>query len=681
MKKKRSADKLSAWLKKATLVDWLIISGIGIAVVAIIVLSIVLLVKMAPSKPSSEVESVVNSTVIDNPLADSEYNKDTDAIDEKEYSETILEETKDAGKKYVDETLFIGDSNTVRMMSYGHTTLANDVAAQSMGIQHVASKGIALFVGMSDAVTVPKAVQIIQPKRIIITYGTNNTIGWTTKTFVDEYKKAINSITKVYPYAEIIINSIPPVDKIRENPNVTMQTIDAFNSALAKMAKAEGYKYLNSAEALKDEKHGFAKTDYTISDGIHLSKKGMDAFFDYVRTHAYDNEDTRPKPLKAVPKRKETPPGIITGDPIFDRTQKKGIQVMFVNETPDMGALEGKTEQTVEVGKTCDTVTAVPLEGYAVSSWSCNVGKLDSTTSLSQNFVVPQSTEKIIVSVKFEPVYITLSNTTTLINSATLDIGGVFKPVVGFAPASYSHSRDFVAASSVPTVATVAPDGTITAVGAGTSVITYSALRGKLVAQLTVTVATKNVPLTGISVTEALAVEVGKTGQISVVYLPADATSKPAATFASDNAATAAVDANGVVTGVAAGTAHITITVGTFTKTCTVTVNAAAPPTPVLPPDSTAFSITPVLTLAFDGSGTIVVTQTPADAVNKPTPTFVADGTGYITVDANGNVTAVAATTGAITAPMTATVTVTVGSLGSQTCTITINPPPPPVVP
>ena len=51
----------------------------------------------------------------DSLVTESGYNKDQNTIDQTQYSSTILEESEDAGQDYVDETLFLGDSNTARM--------------------------------------------------------------------------------------------------------------------------------------------------------------------------------------------------------------------------------------------------------------------------------------------------------------------------------------------------------------------------------------------------------------------------------------------------------------------------------------------------------------------------------------------------------------------------------------
>ena len=73
-----------------------------------------------------------------------------------------------------------------------------------------------------------------------------------------------------------------------------------------------------------------------------------------------------------------------------------------------------------------------------------------------------------------------------------------------------------------------------------------------------------------------------ETGNLNVVYYPADATEKPAAAWSSSDAAVATVD-KGVVTAVGAGTAVITAKVGDLTSSCTVTVEAKPAPQPEEP--------------------------------------------------------------------------------------------------
>ena len=85
------------------------------------------------------------------------------------------------------------------------------------------------------------------------------------------------------------------------------------------------------------------------------------------------------------------------------------------------------------------------------------------------------------------------------------------------------------------------------------------------------------VAATGVEVTPATAeVDAHKKVQLTAEVAPADASNKVVA-WSSDHEDIATVDANGLVTGVAAGTATITATTddGGFTDTCVVTVNTA----------------------------------------------------------------------------------------------------------
>ncbi len=70
--------------------------------------------------------------------------------------------------------------------------------------------------------------------------------------------------------------------------------------------------------------------------------------------------------------------------------------------------------------------------------------------------------------------------------------------------------------------------------------------------------------------------EVGKTRQLNVEIEPSNATNQDVA-YASDNEAIATVDANGLVTAIAEGTATITVTVDGKTDTATVNVTEPEP--------------------------------------------------------------------------------------------------------
>ena len=220
---------------------------------------------------------------------------------------TTLALTADAGRSYLDSTLFLGDSNTVRFMSYNdtdgqpYTTAQNTIAVVGMGINAIDT--LACEQMSTGTYTMTQSVPILQPERIIITFGTNNLDGVTTNpsAFITEYTKQLKEIQESYPSVDIIVNSIPPVAAVNQYPKVKISQIELYNTAIEQMCETNGWKYLNSYEALIDETTGYAKTGYMAGDGLHLSQTGLQALFSYIRTHAYETQDDRPKPLEDLP--------------------------------------------------------------------------------------------------------------------------------------------------------------------------------------------------------------------------------------------------------------------------------------------------------------------------------------------------------------------------------------------
>ncbi|MBR2028972.1 MAG: Ig-like domain-containing protein [Oscillospiraceae bacterium] len=424
--------------------------------------------------------------VVIDPEADNKYDKDASVIDTSKYASTILQETPDAGQKYISETLFVGDSNTVRSLMYDVTgnTWENVVGAVGIGIQHVASSPFpcVTFTQPADPVDIITAIKWIQPKRVVFTFGTNNS-SWTAESFIEEYKNAIEKAYEVYPYFDVIVNAIPPVDRIRDYPNVTMQKIDEFNAALAQMCEEEGYKFLNSAEVLKDEATGFAKKDYTIGDGIHLSKNGFTALFDYIRTHAYETEDRRPA-LTYCPKRNEIEMPTIIQDPVPIRG---GLKVIFTSNDYELGSVSGEVEQYVKYTKTSEAVTAVAKteNGGIFTGWSCEYGGISDPDAETITFTAPQLSEDITtvtITANFKKGDIDKGHVDISKNSLTLKVG---ETATLTAEATDGHSITW--SSSNEKIATVS-DGVVKAVSEGTAKITASALDGEISASCTVTV-------------------------------------------------------------------------------------------------------------------------------------------------------------------------------------------------
>ena len=237
-------------------------------------------------------------------VMESGYNKDQNTIDTAQYTTTILEESPDAGQSYLNETLFLGDSNTARMYRvFDYCTYDNAIGSVGMSARSLASYACVQFKGYSGYKTMPEAVALMQPRRVILTFGTNDLDpGYSASSFAENYAAGIRAIVQAYPSVDIIVNAIPPLGQQHSNSRLTQSQLDEYNQALVEMCQENDWKFLNSAEeVLKDADTGYARSGYVeSSDGIHLTSAAMDALFDYIRTHSYITEDDRPA-LTTVP--------------------------------------------------------------------------------------------------------------------------------------------------------------------------------------------------------------------------------------------------------------------------------------------------------------------------------------------------------------------------------------------
>ena len=77
-----------------------------------------------------------------------EYDQDAYQIDTE--AGAILKETEDGGTQYLAQTLFVGDSNTVRMYNYGLITLDQFVGKEGLGIGSLTSEACVAFKGDSE---------------------------------------------------------------------------------------------------------------------------------------------------------------------------------------------------------------------------------------------------------------------------------------------------------------------------------------------------------------------------------------------------------------------------------------------------------------------------------------------------------------------------------------------------
>ena len=313
-------------------------------------------------------------------VQESGYDATKNTIDQGEFSATVLPETEDAGQEYIDTTLFLGDSNTARMYRmFDYCSYDNAIGSVGMSARSLQKYACVKFSGYGSYVTMPQAVALMQPRRVIVTFGTNDLDpNYSAASFAESYRAGLQAIADAYPAADIIVNAIPPLGRSHSNASLTQSQVDEYNKAIVEMCDANGWKFLNSAEVLKDAATGYAKEGYVeSSDGIHLTRAAMDALFTYIRTHSYLTEDTRPA-LTPVPKHTDDKDAVTYTTPVVEAAPA-------ASEEPD--------SEESEDSEPSPTPTATATSAPAATSESTASSTPDSTSAPT-----PESTSETVSS-------------------------------------------------------------------------------------------------------------------------------------------------------------------------------------------------------------------------------------------------------------------------------------------
>ena len=368
-------------------------------------ITLTLLKRGKPETPGTPADSVPTDTTGDGESTDLANHYQIDNT-----SSALLTETADAGTEYLDSTLFLGDSNTVRLYNNGLISLQQLCAKEGIGTQVALNEGIITFKNDTTHYTIAQAVAKMKPRRVVMTFGTNDT-GMEVADFINNYTALVQAIQEAYPYTDIIVNTVPPIPENHSNyPHMDQAKIDDFNMALLNMCEQLGVKFLNTAEILKGE-NGYGQPDYYTDGDIHLKSAGLKAALSYLRTHAYQTEDRRPdtnniptrtleyvsNPSSAVQAPSSEEPASSSESESVSSSETVSVkfearyQVEKSGGTLSCGNESGKTSLTYGITDASQslTVTATPAEGHVFVKWSDGVtSKTRTDTGFKQNLDV-----------------------------------------------------------------------------------------------------------------------------------------------------------------------------------------------------------------------------------------------------------------------------------------------------
>lgn len=290
--------------------------------------------------------------------------------------EAVLKDAS-ADDSYITSSLFVGDRTALALQKDGRITLDQYAGKEDLKISNFLKESCVAFEDDANTYTVPQAIAKMKARRVYVMIGSNDVDGSVTvDEFMNDYKQALQNIKNSYSYCDLIACAIPPVVKDSENAAQTQTLIDQFNQAIAEACNEMGYKYLNLSEVLKDSK-GYAEASYVDTSAGTLNAAGANAVLEYVKSHAYQTDDTRPD-TDDIPKRAAQAASGSSASPTPSATPTK-FTANYAVEDSAKGTLtgNGKTGVTsleiqAESGAQV-SVTAVPAEGYTFYKWSDGV--------------------------------------------------------------------------------------------------------------------------------------------------------------------------------------------------------------------------------------------------------------------------------------------------------------------
>lgn len=310
-----------------------------------------------------------------------------------------------ADDAYLTQSVFVGDQHAVALQKDGRITLDQFAGKEGLQVSRVLQESFVAFADDANTYTIPQAIAKMKARRVYVLIGSNDVDGSVSPdAFMADYKQALQNIKSAYSYCDVIACAIPPVTQESENAAQIQTNIDQFNQSIAAACEEMGYKYLNSSAILKNEK-GYAEASYVDASTGSWNAAGANAFLEYVKTHAFQTDDTRPD-TNDIPKRAAQPSGsTATPTPTATPTQ---LTASYRVEDASKGTLTGNGKSGVtslEIqGASGDnvSVTAVPAEGYTFYKWSDGVTDATRYDNLSKDISVTAMFNDARVEVKLD---------------------------------------------------------------------------------------------------------------------------------------------------------------------------------------------------------------------------------------------------------------------------------------
>ena len=279
---------------------------------------------------------------------------------------------------YINDTVFVGGTQAVSMSKDSSITLNQYAGQDGLKVSQVLRETCVNFADDANSYTIPQAIAKMKPLHVYIMVGGDDLDGTVSvDEFINDYKQIMQSIKTAYSACDVVACAIAPVSKDVDDSAQKQTYIDQYNQQLAVACNDMGFKYLNLAEVLKNDK-GYAVDSYVEASTGAFSGSGVNAVLDYVKNHAHNVDDTRGDrgdiPQRAASASSSGTTATPTPSPTPNkltasyRVEENGGGTLTSNDQKGVSSLDLEVASGTQV-----SVTAVPADGYTFYKWSDGV--------------------------------------------------------------------------------------------------------------------------------------------------------------------------------------------------------------------------------------------------------------------------------------------------------------------
>lgn len=210
------------------------------------------------------------------------------------------------------DAVFVGDSRTDGLQLYSGIKSATFFSHQGLSVFNVGTKECISYNGQQ--VTALDALSGQEFAKVYLMLGVNE-LGYPSSSFRTAFQEVVDQIKTIQPNASIYVQTILPVNEAMVvshgmSNTITNARVREFNEIIAQIVEDAGVALLDVAEIFWDA-NGSMSSDNT-SDGVHLTRQGYVAWFEYLKCHTgtgpvgTDLPDPEPGPSEGAPAEEPT---------------------------------------------------------------------------------------------------------------------------------------------------------------------------------------------------------------------------------------------------------------------------------------------------------------------------------------------------------------------------------------